>query len=226
MKYFLSDPKIEQEIKIIKRKIVLHMNAVVAASMTENGIVYKQNYGVSIPQIREIAKQHAKNHDLAQRLWSKGIRETMILATLLEPAEKFTPEIAEGWIADCCQIELIEQLCMNLLSKISYADALSLDCMKSENRWRKLLGFTLSAHIYKQYQKQDVEKVISEALSSADTEDFFLIKALANSLARLTRINKETADNISEALKNFEKSSSKGKKYIYQELRQEILFYE
>ena len=89
MKFLLTNPKIDQQIAEIKRKIRLSMNGITSESMESGGIVYKKNFGVAIPRLREIAREYNPDHDLAQRLWMLKIRETMILATLLEEPEKF-----------------------------------------------------------------------------------------------------------------------------------------
>ena len=94
MKYTLVNPKLEAQITEIRRKIRLSMNGIVSGQMTEKGIHYKKNYGVSIPRIKEIASTYPPSHDLAQRLWNLQIRETMIMATLLEPAGSFQSQQA------------------------------------------------------------------------------------------------------------------------------------
>lgn len=123
------------------------MNGVIAFQMSKNGIVYQKNYGVTIPRLKEIATQYESQHKLAQKLWELPIRETMILATLLEPTEKFTYSMAQQWMEECNQIELIEQICMNLFSHLSYAPLLCCEWISSENDWKKIAGFILSSRI-------------------------------------------------------------------------------
>ena len=118
MKYCLITPVLEAEIAEIRRKIMLSMNGITSEKMTQSGVVYKKNYGVAIPRIKEIASFYTPNSDLAQRLWIIGIRETMIIATLLQPVDRFTPVMANEWVDAIQQLELVEQTCMNLFSKL------------------------------------------------------------------------------------------------------------
>ena len=147
MKYYISNQELDKQISEIRRKIRLSMNGIVSEQMTQNGIVYKKNYGVDIPRIKEISKNYTPNHDLAQRLWSLQIRETMILASLLEPIDKFTPEMAQEWVKSFNQIEIVEQACMNLFCKLSYINELCKNCIKSDNIWAQITGYVLAARL-------------------------------------------------------------------------------
>ena len=55
-----------------------------AENMKRFGISYVKSYGLRLPQIRKIAKQCGKNHELALKLWDWGYHETYLLATLVE----------------------------------------------------------------------------------------------------------------------------------------------
>ena len=134
MKLYFTTENIDATITEIKQKLKLSMNGVTSDQMKSAGIHYRINYGVSIPRIKEIARDYQPNHDLAQRLWFLGIRETMILATILQPAETFNKNIAIEWISNFNQPEIVEQTCMNLLSKLPYWSELSLESIQSENR--------------------------------------------------------------------------------------------
>jgi len=44
--------------------------------MAKYGITPKRTYGVSIPNLRKIAKEIGKDHELAKKLWESNNRET------------------------------------------------------------------------------------------------------------------------------------------------------
>ena len=48
------------------------------------GISHQKAYGIRMPELRHIAKNAGKNHELAGRLWNEGYGETKILASLIE----------------------------------------------------------------------------------------------------------------------------------------------
>jgi 3-methyladenine DNA glycosylase AlkD len=52
--------------------------------MARYGINPDNTYGVSIPNLRKIAREAGKDHELAQQLWSSGIHEARILASMVD----------------------------------------------------------------------------------------------------------------------------------------------
>lgn len=224
MKFYISNPELDNQILQIRRTIRLSMNGIVSDQMVNSGIIYKKNYGVSIPRIKEIAKTYTPNHDLAQRLWALQIRETMILATLLEPVDKFTPEIAKEWTKSFNQIEIIEQSCMNLLCKLEFANSLAAEFIQSENQWLQTTGFILYARIFEKINRNEIIEIIKKTITLSVTDNLHLYKSLALCLSRFCRKDKEIATYILKEIEVFSQSSSTGQRYIYNEVKQEILF--
>jgi 3-methyladenine DNA glycosylase AlkD len=224
MKFLVTNPELDGKIAEIRHTIRLSMNGIVSDQMTNNGIIYKQNYGVSIPRIKEITKKYTPNHDLAQRLWLLQIRETMIMATLLEPTDKFTPELAQEWVNSFNQIEIIEQTCMNLFCKLSFATKLAVEWTKSEKIWIQITGFILATRIIDKLSSTEITEIIDTAIESSATEELHLYKSIALCLSRLCRKDKQTATYIMTATGAFSKESSTGQQYIYNEVKHEMLF--
>lgn len=90
--------ELKEQLKEIKTQLRLSMNGVASQSMREKGLVYKLNFGVELPRIKQIAAMFEKDHALAQALWKENVRESKILAGLLQPLESFCPEIADIWM--------------------------------------------------------------------------------------------------------------------------------
>jgi len=224
MKYSLIDPVLEAQIAGILLKIRLSMNGIVSGHMTQSGIIYKTNYGVTIPRIKEIAAGYSPNHELAQRLWAMQIRETMIMATLLQPVEKFTAGNALEWVTQFNQIEIVEQTCMSLFCKLPFADALILKWIQSEDIWEKITGFILAARIINKLSRDQIKVILSKAIEISDTDDLHLYKAVGLCLSRLCRKDKETAALILNEIESIDQTPSVGQQYISAEVKQEILF--
>ncbi len=66
--------------------------------MAKFGITPRKTYGVSIPSLRKMAKEIGKNHELALQLWEMDIRETRILASMIDEPELVTEEQMEEWV--------------------------------------------------------------------------------------------------------------------------------
>lgn len=224
MKYFLSTPILEAQLSEIKAKLRLSMNGIVSEQMAQSGILYKKNYGVTIPRIKEIAAEYEINHSLAQQLWALQIRETMIMATLLEQTEKFTDEMAEDMVAQFNQIEIVEQTCMNLFRKLDFANSLCCQWVQSEKSWTQITGFILAARIGPKFNAAEMQLVIKKGIEFSATTDFHLYKAIGLCLSRFCRQSKEIATFILTEIESFSQTNTKGQEYICNEVKQEILF--
>lgn len=224
MNFYISNKELDAQIAEIRRKIRLSMNGVVSEQMKISGISYKNNFGVSIPRLREIALEYKPNHDLCQRLWVLKIRETMILSTLLQPAEKFTPELAVERIKEIDQMEMVEQMCMNLLSKMPQAGELILMLIQSDSLWLQITGFMLTVRVYSRLNEAEIAAVISRAFELSDTKEFYLYKTIGLSLSRLCRRDTATAAFVVENIKIRFVSDSIAQNYIVNEVKLETDF--
>jgi len=224
MNYYISSPELDARIKEIRRKIRLSMNGIVSEQMIQGGIIYKKNFGVSIPRIKEIALTYTPDHNLAQRLWDLKIRETMIMATLLEPIDKFSMESAAKWVKDINQIEIAEQTTMNLFCKLPYADKIASEWVQSDQIWIQITGLLLAARIVNSLNADEISIIIEKGISLSTSDNFHLYKAIALCFARLCRKNKEVASSILKEIEMFSNSALISRQFILKEVKQEILF--
>ena len=214
MKFYISNNELDTQITEIRRKIRLSMNGIVSDQMKISGINYKQNFGVSIPRLKEIACDYKPNHDLCQRLWALKIRETMILSTLLQPVEKLTLELAIMRIKEIDQMEMVEQMCMNLLCKMQQPGELVLMLIRSDNLWQQITGFMLVVRVYNQLADSELASVLERAFELSDTNEFYLYKTIGLSLSRLCRRDAATAAFIAGNIKSQFVSGSVAQRYI------------
>lgn len=132
MDILLDDPATEKQFREILAKIRLRKNGETVAQMKKMGVNYKINWGASIIHLRELAKDYEANHLLALKLWNKGWRETMIVASMLEVPDEMTEAQMDYWTKSTETVELIEQLVANLFvrSKFAFVKALEYCCGK------------------------------------------------------------------------------------------------
>ncbi|MBA3074256.1 MAG: DNA alkylation repair protein [Anaerolineae bacterium] len=74
-------------------------NTETLASQTRFGIVGHERLGVSIYDLRRIAKG-IKNHTLALELWQTGIHEARILASMVDDPAQVTLAQLEAWVVE------------------------------------------------------------------------------------------------------------------------------
>jgi 3-methyladenine DNA glycosylase AlkD len=81
------------------------------------GIPPGNRFGVSMPQIRAIARQLGRNHDLAIGLWQSGNSEARIVAGLIADPKALTAAQMESWVRDFDAWDVCDQACMNLFDR-------------------------------------------------------------------------------------------------------------
>lgn len=187
-------------IKKIRTDLRLSMNGAVSASMRDKGISYKMNFGVGIPRIKQISEKYKQDKDLADTLWSEDVRELKILATLLYPVEQFSKEMALRWISEINDQELREQLCKNLLQKLTFADELVGVSTKNSVDYIRATGYWLFARLCiiksETLEKIDTGKLIVDAIVDLKDESLLLRQSALNVLKYYGRISEEKASGV------------------------------
>jgi 3-methyladenine DNA glycosylase AlkD len=113
--------------------------------MSRYGITTDKRLGVKVPQLRKIAKQIGKDHDLALGLWDMGIAEAMILASMVDVPEEVTEEQMEDWVVDFNSWDVCDQVCMNLFDKTPMAWHKVQDWSQREQEYVKRAAYALIA---------------------------------------------------------------------------------
>jgi 3-methyladenine DNA glycosylase AlkD len=113
--------------------------------MARFGIKPENAYGVSIPDLRRLARQIGKNHTLAGQLWSSGIHEARILAGMVDDPEQVTESQMERWIKDFDSWDVCDQCCSNLFDKTVFAYQKAIEWSARRREFVKRAGFVLMA---------------------------------------------------------------------------------
>ncbi|MCP2605598.1 DNA alkylation repair protein, partial [Candidatus Aminicenantes bacterium AC-335-O07] len=151
---------LEKEIKIkeIIKKLESLSNPEAVKGMARFGITPKKTYGVSIPELRRIAKETGKDHELALILWKIDTRETRILASMIDEPELVTEEQMESWVKEFDYWEICDQVCQNLFCRTKFAYQKALEWSKRKEEFVKRAGFALMAWLTFKDKKSEDEK--------------------------------------------------------------------
>jgi 3-methyladenine DNA glycosylase AlkD len=87
------------------------------AGMARYGMTVEKRLGVKIPELRRLAKEIGRDHQLALALWETGVAEAMILASMIDIPEEVSEAQMEAWVADFDSWDVCDQVCMNLFEK-------------------------------------------------------------------------------------------------------------
>lgn len=111
------------------------------------GIDISNSLGISMTQLRPLAREIGKDHALALALWESGVREARILASLVDDPRQVTPEQMESWAADFASWEVVDAACCNLFDRTEHRYAKALEWAGREEEFVKRAGFSLMAGI-------------------------------------------------------------------------------
>ena len=85
--------------------------------MAKYGMTVEQRLGVSVPDMRKLAKEIGRDHKLALDLWRTGIAEARIVAAMVGDPAKLTEGQMEDWVKGINSWDVCDQVCMNLFEK-------------------------------------------------------------------------------------------------------------
>lgn len=129
----------------ILKKLRSLSNPKAVEGMAKYGINPKNAYGVSIPNLRKMAKEIKRNHLLAQQLWASSVHEARILATMVDDPKMMTDKQIEGWVRGFYSWDICDQCCNNLFKKTKFAYQKAVAWSSGEEEFVKRAGFVLMA---------------------------------------------------------------------------------
>jgi 3-methyladenine DNA glycosylase AlkD len=129
------------------QKLKALSNPKAVEGMKRFGINPNNTYGVSIPNLRKMAKHVGTNHTLAQQLWKSRIHEARIIASMIDDPKMVTEEQLENWVKDIGSWDVCDQCCGNLFCKTSFAYQKAVEWSKRNEEFIKRAGFVLMAEL-------------------------------------------------------------------------------
>src|SRR3990172_6696948 len=97
------------DLETIIKKLKSMANPKNVEGMARFGINSKNTLGISLYDLRPLAKTIPRNHKLALELWKTGIHEARLLAPMIDIPEKATEEQLEEWVKDFDSWDIVDQ---------------------------------------------------------------------------------------------------------------------
>jgi 3-methyladenine DNA glycosylase AlkD len=183
--------------------------------MARFGMSPKGRMGVSVPDMRKIAKGTGKDHALALQLWKTGIPDVQIVAALVAEPEKLTEEQIEDWVKDFNSWDVCDQVCMNLFDKSPLAMKKIHDWSRREEEFVKRAAYALIACVAWHDKEAGDETFIQlfPVIKYGATDERNFVKksvnwALRHIGKRNTHLNKE-AIKVAEQIKGMNSKSAR-----------------
>jgi 3-methyladenine DNA glycosylase AlkD len=113
--------------------------------MARYGIGGTTALGVTVAELRALAKELGRSHELAAGLWTSGVHEARILASLVEEPDDVDADQLDAWAADFESWDLCDQVCQNLVRHIPLAWSTALEWSARPEPFVKRAGFAVMA---------------------------------------------------------------------------------
>ncbi len=194
--------------------------------MARFGINPENTYGVSIPNLRKIAKGTGVDHALAQQLWASNIHEARILASMIDKPEIVTEEQMEGWVKDFDSWDVCDQCCMNLFEKTEFAYHKAVEWSSNDKDFIKRAGFVLMARLAVSDKKADnkqFEGFLPIIKREATDKRNFVKKAVNWALRQIGKRNLTLNRKATETAREIQKMDSTSAKWIASDAIRELI---
>jgi 3-methyladenine DNA glycosylase AlkD len=193
--------------------------------MARFGINPENTYGVSIPNLRKMAKEVGKDHGLAQELWASGVHEARILAGMVDDPALVTAEQMDAWVKDFDSWDVCDQVCMNLFDKTPLAWQKIMDWSEREEEFVRRAAFALIACLA-WHDKQAVDEkfiaLLPVIIRGATDERNFVKKAVNWALRHIGKRNLNLNRAAIDAAKEIQGIDSKAARWIAADALREL----
>ncbi|MDY6964916.1 MAG: DNA alkylation repair protein [Halobacteriota archaeon] len=202
--------------EIIKR-LKSMSNPEAVKGMARFGISTKKAFGISIPDLRRIAREIGKDHSLAQELWESGIRETRILASLIDHPKEVSEEQLERWVKDFDCWDVCDQTCMNLFRYTRFAYQKADEWSNRDEEFVKRAGFVMMATLAvsdKKAADEEFEIFFPIIKREANDDRTYVKKAVNWALRQIGKRNISLNKRAIEVAEDIGKIDSRAAKWI------------
>lgn len=161
------------------------------AGMAKFGINPRGTLGISIYELRKLAKTIGVQHALALQLWETGLHEARILASYIDDPALVTEAQLEHWVADFDSWDVVDQVC-ELIAKTPLAYAKVFEWSARPEEFVKRTAFALMAELAvrdKQATDEQLAQFFPVILREANDERNFVKKAVNWALRNLGKRN-------------------------------------
>jgi len=176
----------------VLRELQKLANRHVRAKMVYFGVNVPKAYGISVPLLHTLARRIGKDQKLAEQLWSSGIHEARILATLIGESEKVTAKQMERWAREFASWDVVDAACCYLYASAVPAWKQVEVWSRRKEQFVKRAAFSLLAYLsYKDKAAPDsrFEKFLRVIEREASDDRNFVRKAVNWALRNIGKRN-------------------------------------
>jgi 3-methyladenine DNA glycosylase AlkD len=197
----------------------------VVKGIARYGINPDNALGISIPNLRKLAKEIGRDHAVASGLWASGIHEGRILAGMVDEPAEVSEKQMESWVSDFDSWDVCDQVCMNLFWLTPFAYDKCFEWSSRDKEFVKRAAFALMARLAwsdKRASDEAIEQFLPVIEREATDDRNFVKKAVNWALRQIGKRNPALNEKAVEAALWIQKIDSKSARWIAADALKEL----
>lgn len=157
-------------------------------ALSRYGIVAPSALGVSVGELKKIAKGLGRQQALAEDLWDSAIYEARMLAAFVGEPERVTPALMDRWCKGFDNWAVCDQVCFHLFDRTPHAWAKVEKWSKRKPEFERRAAFALLWGLTVHDKQADDARFVRalELIESAASDDRHFVKKAVNMALRAT----------------------------------------
>ena len=185
--------------------------------MARFGINPSNTLGLSIPILRQMAKEIGHDHALAHALWASSIHEARILAAFVDDPKQVTEAQMDAWACEFDSWDVCDQVCCNLFDRTPFAYRKAAEWSGREEEFVKRAGFALMAALAwhdKKATDESLAAFLPYILLGSTDERNFVKKAVNWALRQIGKHNDNLRALALQTARDIQKLDSKAARWV------------
>ena len=151
------------------------------------------SFGIGLTQLKKLAKQIGRNHDLAQVLWKEPNYDVKTMAILTEEPKKVNQAQIEEMVNDVGMWIMSHTWVQNLFCKVPFSKVLAEDWRVSKNDVKRRCGYSYLYYLSKDSKTPDAyfTPILDEIKRQIQLEENYVKDAMNNALFAIGQRSKE-----------------------------------
>ena len=214
-----------KKLDLILARLEILTNKKNLAGMARFGIATDKAFGVKHPELKAIAKNYRKDHELALELWASGYHEARLLATIIDDPKMVSEAQAEAWVKDINSWDICDGFTGNLIDKTPFAYKKAIQWAHRDEEFVRRAGFALMAWLPMHDKKAPDTKFdpfFPLIIQYAGDERNFVKKAVNWALRQLGKRNALLNKKAIQTAKQIAKIDNKAARWIAKDALKEL----
>jgi 3-methyladenine DNA glycosylase AlkD len=150
-----------ERLSAVMDQLAAQASAESRAGMARYGINTDNAFGVSVYELRRMAKALGTDHDLALALWDTGNHEARLLAGMVDDPAAVTEAQMDAWAAAFDSWDVCDQMTSNLFDKTPFAYDKVREWSAADDEWVKRAAFATAAALAVQDKQAPDERFLA-----------------------------------------------------------------